>query len=286
MMNYNFKKDNNAALEFVREIQAKLPNYTVTLSNVNDFDLMLTERDNCKNCKGLAYCQNANQGYVTAYENEEFILTECKYKREYKLQNDKKSLIKTLYLPSTILNAKLENYDTNCESRRKLFETTINFVNEYKAGKKPKGLYLQGSFAKGKTYTLGCIANELAKNNIGCLLIYFPDLVVDLKDAIGTPRYSELINMLKSIDVLMLDDLGSEKMTEWVRDDVLGPIINYRLMEEKPLFISSNLMMVEYKNALILNKDSSDKTKAERIMSRITGLVRLVNMDDSNSYKR
>jgi primosomal protein DnaI len=102
----------------------------------------------------------------------------------------------------------------------------------------------------------------------------------------GTPRYPELINMLKSIDVLMLDDLGSEKMTEWVRDDVLGPIINYRLMEGKPLFISSNLKMVEYQSTLILNKDSSDKVKAERIMSRITGLVRLIVMEDSNTYKR
>ena len=137
---------------------------------------------------------------------------------------------------------------------------------------------MYGSFAKGKTYALGCIANEFAKNGISSLLIYFPDLVVDLKNAMGTPRYPELINMLKSIDVLMLDDLGSEKMTEWVRDDVLGPIINYRLMEGKPLFISSNLKMVEYQSTLILNKDSSDKVKAERIMSRINCLVRMIVM--------
>jgi primosomal protein DnaI len=286
MMTYKFNKDTNAASEFVKEIQAKLPKYNVTISNVNDFDLMIRERENCRKCRGLSNCQNDNKGHYTSYENDEFVLTECKHKRDSRIINDKSSLIKTLYLPNTILNAKFEEFHITCDSRRKLFEITASFINDYKEGKNPKGLYLLGSFSKGKTYTLGCIANELAKNNIKCLLIYFPDLVVDLKNAVGTPRFGELVNMLKSIDVLMLDDLGSEKMTEWIRDDILGPIINYRLMENKPLFISSNLKMVEYQESLILNKDSSDRIKAERIMNRITGLVRLISMDDSNTYKR
>ena len=93
MINYNFKKDNNAALEFVREIQAKLPQYNVTISNVNDFELMLRERDNCRQCRGLANCQNDNKGYCTNYQNDEFVLTECKYKRDYRMQNDKVGVI-------------------------------------------------------------------------------------------------------------------------------------------------------------------------------------------------
>ena len=174
-------------------------------------------------------------------------------------------------------------FQKNC-SRRKVFEVTSSFISDYKEGKDTKGLYLYGSFSKGKTYTLGCIANELAKNNIKCLLIYFPDLVVDLKNAVGTPRFGELINMLKSVDVLMLDDLGSEKMTEWVRDDILGPIVNYRLMEGKPLFISSNLTIPQYQETLILNKDPLDRIKAERIMNRIKGSIRLLVMEDSLTY--
>lgn len=284
MMNYKFNKDMNAALEFVKEVQAKIPNYEVTISNVNDFDLMINEKTNCRKCKGISNCLNTNQGYCTSYENDEFILKECRYKRESRIQSDKFSLIKTLYLPSTILNARFEDYHITCDSRRKVFEVTSSFINDYKEGKDTKGLYLVGSFSKGKTYTLGCIANELAKNKIKCLLIYFPDLVVDLKNAINTPRFGELINMLKSVDVLMLDDLGSEKMTEWVRDEILGPIVNYRLMEGKPLFISSNLKMLDYQETLILNKDPLDKIKAERIMNRLKGLVRLLSMDDSQTY--
>lgn len=282
MISYNFKKDNNAALEFVREIQAKLPNYNITISNVNDFDLLLTERENCKKCRGLSHCQNANQGYCTAYQDDEFILRECKYKRDNRLQNDKDSLIKTLYLPKSVLNADLEYFDTNCESRRKVFEYIVKFVSDIKESKEVKGLYLHGPFSKGKTYTLACIANELRKNNINSLLIYFPDLVVDLKNAMGTSRFEELVNLLKSIDVLMLDDVGSEKMTDWLRDEIIGPIINYRLMEGKPLFMSSNLTPNQYKEHLML----SDKIKAERITNRLNSLVRQISLEDSQTYKR
>ena len=38
------------------------------------------------------------------------------------------------------------------------------------------------------------------------------------------------LNYLKSVDVLLLDDFGSENMTNWLRDDVLGPVLNYRLI--------------------------------------------------------
>ena len=116
MMNYNFKKDTKAALEFVKEIQDKLPQYNVNISNVNDFDLMLTEREKCRKCIGLSHCQNTNQGFSTVYENDEFVLKECKFKREYRLQNNKNSLIKTLYLPNTVLNARLENKISNVQA--------------------------------------------------------------------------------------------------------------------------------------------------------------------------
>ena len=281
MMTYKFNKDINKTMEFVNEIQAKLPNHIVTISNVNDFSLMLAERENCRKCSSLSRCLNDNKGFHTVYENGEFLLTECKYKKDYRLLNDKESLIKILYLPKTVLNADLANYDTNCDSRRKIFEYIIKFVEDMKSGKDTKGLYLHGSFSKGKTYTLACIANELRKNNFNTLLIYFPDLVVDLKNAIATPRFGELVNMLKSIDVLMLDDVGSEKMTDWLRDEIIGPIVNYRLMEGKPLFMSSNLTPSQYKEHLML----ADKTKAERITNRLNSLVKSISLEDSLTYK-
>lgn len=271
--------------KYVAQIQKLYPMYLVNVNNVNDFQIMHEEFKNCSSCKGLNDCKNANVGYITKYENNEFCLRECKYKSELKAQNNKSSLIKTLYLPKNILDARLENFDVNTESRKKIYSQLSSFISNY-GNSKQKGLYLYGSFSIGKTYTLACIANELAKNNISSLLIYFPDLVSDLKNALGTSRFEELINMLKSIDVLMLDDIGSENMTPWLRDEILGPILNYRVLEEKPIFISSNISPNDITAHFAIDKSPSSILKAQRIVSRLTSLAYIVDMSDSMKYKR
>lgn len=276
--------DNKAVEDFLCELQKKLPQYNININNANDFSVMLEEVENCKNCLGLCDCKNSNKGYYTSYDNNDFTYTECKYKKENRIQNDKDSLIKTLYMPRTVLNARLEDFDVNTESRKKIFNHIGGFLSD--TDEKKKGLYLFGTFSIGKTFTLSCIANELMKLNKECLLIYFPDLVVDLKNALGTNRFESLINMLKSIDVLMLDDLGSENMTPWIRDEILGPVINYRLLENKPIYISSNINPNELVNHLAIDKSPASQLKAERIISRIQGLVLPICMDDTNRYKR
>ena len=206
---------------------------------------------------------------------------------EKQKQNKNKNLIKTLYLPTKILEARIEDYDVNSESRKKVFQKINEFISAMRNNEYSKGLLLWGSFSIGKTYTLACIANELARNNIESLLIYFPDLVTDLKNSLSdNNRYESLINMLKSIPVLMLDDFGSENMTPWVRDDVLGPVINYRVLENKPVFISTNLKPAEIKTHLAIDKSSEGALKADRILSRLNSLMSLVDMNDSNKYNR
>lgn len=272
--------------DYLNELQAKLPNYDINVNNANDFSLMLEEKENCEKCLGLYMCRNMNQGLCSKYEDNSFKYEECRFKKELNEQNRNNSLIKTLYISKAILNAKLEDFEINCESRKKIYAQIVDFINNFTFEERKKGLYLYGSFSIGKTFTLGCIANELAKNNIKSLLIYFPDLVSDIKMAIGTDRLAELINMLKSIDVLMLDDLGSENLTPWVRDEILGPVINYRVNENKPVFVSSNISPKDMITHLAIDKSPAGELKAERIISRLQGLVVPVNMDDSNKYKR
>lgn len=283
MIKVNVEYDQNAVDDYIKELQKKLPNYEIDLNNCNDFQIMLDNKNACIHCQKLTECPNEVLGHYLSYQDGSFSLVECKYKKEYRLLKSKSSLIKTLYLPTNVLDANLEKFDINSESRRKIYQYVLDFIRSFKEGNKVKGLYLSGTFSIGKTYTLACIANELSKNNISSLLIYFPDLVVDLKSAIGTNRFDELINMLKSIDVLMLDDVGSENMTPWLRDEILGPIINYRALEHKPVFFSSNLKGKDYKDFLAFD---GNQTKAERIFSRIQAVCATISMDDGQKYTR
>ena len=271
--------------KFVTSVQELFPKHNVNINNVNDFALMYEERRHCARCKGLDYCKNNEKGYsLSVNEFDEFSIEECKYQRVERQKRN--SLIKTLYLPDGILDAKLESFDTNSESRKKIFTHITEYGLKKNGESFDKGLLLYGSFSRGKTYALAVIANELSKRNVPSLLIYFPDLVLDLKGAIGTNRFEELINMLKDIEVLMLDDLGSENMTPWLRDEILGPIINYRMMAKKPIYFSSNLNPNDLKKHLAIDDSASSKLKADRILSRLTSLAEVLNMDDSTFYNR
>ena len=271
--------------KFVASVQELFPKHNVNINNVNDFALMYEERRHCARCKGLEYCKNNEIGYcLTVNEFDEFSIEECKYQRAERQKRN--SLIKTLYLPDGILDANLESFETYSESRKKIYAHITEYGLKKNGESFDKGLLLYGSFSRGKTYALAVIANELSKRNVPSLLIYFPDLVLDLKGAIGTNRFEELINMLKDIEVLMLDDLGSENMTPWLRDEILGPIINYRMMAKKPIYFSSNLNPNDLKKHLAIDDSASSKLKADRILSRLTSLAEVLNMDDSTFYNR
>lgn len=282
MINKKLNVDKSIVTEYINKAKKLYPDLDINEFNVNDIMLMKEEQDNCKSCNDLRCCKNYNKGYYTTVVNNEFKLAKCKFKEVESKKMQARSVIKTLYMPERIINASFENYDLNSESRMKIFNYTLDFIKNF--GSK-KGLYIYSTFSKGKTYTLGAIANELGKAGIKSLLIYFPDLVIDLKSSLNDSiRYNKLINMLKDIDVLLLDDLGSENMTPWLRDDILGPIINYRLMDNKPIFYSSNIKPTDLKKHFMASP--ADELKADRIISRLNSMVNSVSMDDCQKYER
>lgn len=254
--------------------------------NIYDYLKVIEERNNCKKCKGLEFCKNISSGYCTNFNKDKFYLEKCNYKALLDDKNSLNNLIKTLYMPKSIQEASFDNYHLNSNSRNKIFKEVNSFILDLKNGKFHEGLYIAGTFSIGKTYTLACIQNELAKIGVESLLIYFPDLVLELKNSIKELKYHQLINKLKSVDVLMLDDFGSENMTPWLRDEVLGPIINYRALEKKPICISSNLEPHDLQNHLICSNSSEDIVKEQRIWSRIERLVVYINMNDSEKILR
>lgn len=297
MIKINLKSDEQIVKNYIDQIKSNplVSDYDINLNNVNDFALFIEEFNHCKACKGLSVCKNTNIGFISKPEDDTFVMHPCKYKKEAEMKSKEHQLIKTLFVSKRILIASLEQFELTTPNRRKIFDYIADFIQKMKNNVFSKGLYIYGNFATGKTFILGCIANELAKHHISSLVIYFPDLVVELKNAIGTPRFEELMNYLKSVEVLLLDDLGSENMTPWLRDEVLGPVLNYRLMEEKPIFISSNMdpntEIIDSnteKNDLLnhfsLESDSSD-LKSKRIKSRLMGLVNAIELENA-SYKR
>ena len=109
--------------KFISDVQGLFPKYKVDINNVNDFALMFEEKRNCSRCKGLEYCKNIQKGYYQEFDGVTFSYVECEYMK--RASQKRSSLIKTLYLPLEILDASLESFDTNSDSRKKIYEQIV-----------------------------------------------------------------------------------------------------------------------------------------------------------------
>ena len=269
--------------DFIKEVQKEFPNENVNLNNVSDFYIVLCDRDNCKKCKGLNNCQNSNQGFYLSKTKDGFVQVRCKYLTELQ-KSSHPNLLKSEY-NEALSDASTKNYDLNTESRKKILNYITDFAKNYGKGFK-EGLYIYGGFSYGKTYSLMLTAKALSAYGIDHIFAYFPDLVIEIKAAMENGKYDQIIELLRETDVLLLDDLGAENMTPWLRDEVLGPIINYRMNLKKPMFISSNLDPKDLKRHFMMNSSDEENTKAGRIASRLISLVKKISLDDGESYSR
>lgn len=192
-------------------------------------------------------------------------------------------------MPKDIREARLNAFEATAE-RQEALMAAVQFVSEYSANPKEfhKGLYLQGSFGVGKTYLLGAIAHELAKNGFRTFLVHFPTLAVEMKQAIGKDTMTEKLNQIKTAPILMIDDIGADSMSSWIRDDVLGVVLQYRMQEQLPTFFSSNFNMkqLEDEHLRVTQRGEDEPLKAKRIMERIRFLSKEINMVGRNRRQK
>lgn len=241
----------------------------------------------CQNCTGLDTCTQMQQGYkpllrdVTTHIHLQY--TPCDYHKAYTSQLEVTNCLKSFYMPKKILNASLDNIDINDIGRTKALSKIATFAKSYKEDKFQKGAYIHGAFGIGKTYMLAAMANALAKRHIKVFLVYLPDMIRELKSAIGKNNLENLLHEIKSVQVLILDDIGSEMNTQWVRDEIIGPILQYRMLEELPTFFSSNKALSELIRDYATTTDNvKDVTKAERIGDRIKALAEEFTVSGKN----
>lgn len=183
-----------------------------------------------------------------------------------------------------IRNAKMSEIYTDDKNRVPLIKWVTNYIKEYKKGNKLKGLYLSGNFGSGKSYIISAMINELVKDNHTCAMIYYPEFLRILKSSFNTD-FDEQYDYARKSELLLMDDIGAENVTNWSRDEILGPILQYRMDNNLPTFFTSNLSIEELEIHLSEGKDSIDKLKAKRIIERIKYLTDEMKLISENKRK-
>ena len=237
----------------------------------------IEELSNCKNCKSLYECKNRVKGYVYFPEQKEsnlvFSYVPCKY--------EKKALNKERITAESVLeNAKMKDIKAT-KNRIEVIKWIKNYYNNFDPYLTNKGLYLHGNFGTGKTYLISALFNELkSKFKIDAEIVYVPELLRKLKEDLNS--VGDKLYYLENVNVLLLDDIGAEKVTEWGRDEILGTILQTRMNKGMPTFFTSNLNITELEHHLSLTKENEDLVKAKRIIERIKFLAEDIELLGNN----
>lgn len=179
--------------------------------------------------------------------------------------------VKTEFIPSRVLTYTFENLSRNRE-KGILATEIIKVCKNILSKQTTRGVYVYGPTGTGKTYLMGCIYNYFKQNGKEPAILYYPEFIRKIKSKISNNSYDFYIDLIRNEEILIIDDIGAENITEFIRDEVLGPIINHREAEKLPTFFSSNLSIDDLSELLSNGRTTIDKTKALRIVERIHSL--------------
>lgn len=247
-----------------------LMNYTSTLQDAYQ------EQKNCNNCRSLSTCKNKLKGYKYSPNKEGNIIVFdyeiCSKQAKEEKNKDYEKYIKLYDMPTNIKDASFKNIYKDDKLRLPIIKYFKEFMDNYKQGETTKGLYLHGSFGSGKTYLIAALFNEMAHKGVDSTLVYYPEFLRSLKSSFNT-NYEERFEYIKKTPLLLLDDIGAENVTPWSRDEILSPILQYRMDENLPTFFTSNLTLEELEKNLATTSSGIDSLKARRIVERIKQLT-------------
>ena len=125
-----------------------------------------------------------------------------------------------------------------------------------------KGLLMRGATGLGKTHLSLSIANEVIRKGYSVIYVTAPDILNRLEREHFNYKYDseqDVFNSLIKCDLLIIDDLGTEFMSQFSIAAVYN-IFNSRILSGKPIILNTNLTMTELLNAY-----------SQRFISRVMG---------------
>lgn len=243
------------------------------VTSFNHFYQFIEEKENCRQCNRLESCPNMLHGHSTvlAVQNGQIqiSLRRCEKLKRKEGEDYKKKLFKSQYVPEEILQATFRDIK-QAPGQQDALAAILEFCKNYVPGSKQKGIYLYGPLGVGKSHMMAAAANKLAEKGISTLMIYVPDFFREMKSSIQDQTLNEKLEVLKKVQVLILDDIGAETISQWERDEILGAVLQSRMVKGLPTLYTSNKDYNSLEEHLSYsNKGGEEGLKAKRLMERI-----------------
>ena len=253
------KKDSEEALGAIRTRNQTLQAERNWILEAGEFeDGYLDDTPVCTRCGG------------TGYDGSQM----CSCLRELCRQEQKKELTSLLgsgreSFDTFRLDVYSDAYDPKLgTSPRELMRSNLNICKKYAAGFSAASgsLLFSGATGLGKTFLSACIARQIADRGFSVMyetaIRLFGDFETEKFGAQGGD--GSLTRKYFDCDLLIIDDLGTEMTTQFTVS-ALYSVLNTRMMEGKPILISTNLL-----------PEALETRYSPQIASRIVGTFRLI----------
>ena len=190
-------------------------------------------------------------------------------------------LLANANIPLRYEHCELDNFDRWNQTTEIARIQSEKFVSEYPMAQ-PFGLLFMGPQGVGKTHlSVGIIKKLIRQKSIPCLFCTFPELLKEIQDSWNPVSQSSEMSLLAPIlstEVLVLDELGAQKPSDWVRDQV-AYILNYRYNENKVTIVTTNFLDHPEVKEDKTRPDSLAVRIGERIRSRLFEMCKTIKMD-------
>ncbi|HEL1201800.1 TPA: ATP-binding protein [Streptococcus equi subsp. zooepidemicus] len=200
---------------------------------------------------GHIYCKTCNEridGKVIPMLDKPMIIrTACKCDRDRQEQEKQREkllkqdrLRQNCFISKNQIAYTFENADENTD--KEIIKKAKNYVKHFEEMRKDNvGLLLYGNIGSGKTYIACAIANSIiTEYSYTVKMRNFAQILNDLQKGGFTLDRNEYIEQLTSPTLLILDDFGIERNTEYALEQIYN-VINARYLKGRPTIITTNL---------------------------------------------
>ncbi len=200
------------------------------------------------------------------------------FEKRFRFEEEQRTIDKLRQLSlmdSRLKTVKFSNYKV-MEENRKAFGIAKRYVENFEEMySKGQGILFWGNVGTGKSYTAAAIANELLEQMQSVIMTSFIKLLDEISDF--DKDDSEYIAKLNQAKLLIIDDLGAERGTDFSVEKVYD-IIDSRYRTRKPIILTTNLEICQMKNC--------DDIRYNRIYDRIFEMCYPVRMDGMSWRKK
>ena len=234
----------------------------------------------CRGCRSLKDCGQAKKGYHMGIRYDVILqetLEACPYMQESLRAESQMDRYLVCDFGDALRSVRFEKIQLEGET-----SAYLNTVGKLASlCDERKGVFLYGNMGTGKTYLAACAANRIAESGGSAAFIHYPSFCDRIVVTTFSGEYRKEADQCRAADILVIDDIGAEEVTDRNRM-VLLSILDTRMQKERMTWFTGNGDLRSLQMHLSQTHNGESVSAADRIIERIRTLAQPVFLDGND----